>query len=975
MNNNHGFSGTRRFICRKLSAIFLGAILGSLTVFSTVFADDTEVFFGQVDADTNVYPNVMFVLDTSGSMNYTDNGYTGSRLERMKSALNTILDGSTNVNIGLMRFNGSKGGGAVLHPITGINKQVCANSDCGTISLSKQVQSEDDLIAQYLSSIETTPISGRLRLGSPDLIPQVVSIRFQDLNIPSGAQITSAEIEFTGDRSEYGNTELTISGHDIGDAASVGDTLINLNTRPGTDAEVSWQPSNWSKDGEYQSPGIQSVVQEIVNRSDWCGGQSMAFMIEGSGERSAYAYSSDNASKAPTLRITYDSTTVPEDQGCTTKTTLSQISSSADNAYEKTSDGEIVTSGSLMIPLSVTKGKKDKFIKKGKKDEKDKKDKKDKKGSDSSTPVVTRLRFKNLSIPTGAIIQSATIEFEIDGQQDGSLAVTLQAEDVDSAPELTADSGWISDRNTLVTDPVVWTIDDSYTWSSNSKVTTPDLAAQVQSIVNRSGWQVNNHIAFIINQSGTSSSSHQFESYDTDAPGAPKLRVIYKSKVGDDEQQGIAFKTARDDMKTLVNDLSATGGTPIVDAYYEAVQYMLGGSVDYGRQRGVDGGVHRFHRVSHPSSYTGGTVSVDSDCTPANPQSEDCKNEEIDGNPIYISPLADSCQTNHIVFLSDGAATSNSAISKVKNLIGADSCDPSSGNEACGVELATWLNETDHNENISRDQNISTYTIGFNINSDFLSKLATAGGGTYYDAASSEELVAVFQNILGDVLSVDTSFVAPGATVNQFNRLTHRNDVYFALFKPDARPSWSGNLKRYYVGSDNKGNVLIQDENKNAAVNEDSGYFLETASSWWSDTADGGSVELGGAANQISLDGPEGVGDRRVFTYLNDDIPDSGVDLTASAQRLHELNTRISTSDLGLGDSSILENATRRIELLKWARGVDVKDSDLDGDDTNVRQHMGDPMHTQPVLLNYKETGGTKSTIFMATNEGLLHAT
>ncbi len=104
-------------------------------------------------------------------------------------------------------------------------------------------------------------------------------------------------------------------------------------------------------------------------------------------------------------------------------------------------------------------------------------------------------------------------------------------------------------------------------------------------------------------------------------------------------------------------------------------------------------------------------------------------------------------------------------------------------------------------------------------------------------------------------------------------------------------------------------------------------------------------------------------------TFLTD-----GVDLTASAQALHELNTGITASDLGLGDGSIPENATRRVELLKWARGVDVKDEDLDGDETNVRRHMGDPMHTPPVLLNYKEAGGTKSTIFVATNEGLLHA-
>ena len=73
--------------------------------------------------------------------------------------------------------------------------------------------------------------------------------------------------------------------------------------------------------------------------------------------------------------------------------------------------------------------------------------------------------------------------------------------------------------------------------------------------------------------------------------------------------------------------------------------------------------------------------------------------------------------------------------------------------------------------------------------------------------------MARFEDILADVNAVDTSFVAPGATVNQFNRLTHRSDIYFALFRPDDRPTWSGNLKKYQVGLDDDENVVIYDHN------------------------------------------------------------------------------------------------------------------------------------------------------------------
>jgi len=42
-------------------------------------------------------------------------------------------------------------------------------------------------------------------------------------------------------------------------------------------------------------------------------------------------------------------------------------------------------------------------------------------------------------------------------------------------------------------------------------------------------------------------------------------------------------------------------------------------------------------------------------------------------------------------------------------------------------------------------QNISTYTIGFNFSGSFLPSLANAGGGSYFQADSADELVSVFQ--------------------------------------------------------------------------------------------------------------------------------------------------------------------------------------------------------------------------------------
>jgi type IV pilus assembly protein PilY1 len=68
-----------------------------------------------------VRPNVLFILDTSGSMSGMD-GMSEDRLDRMKDALHTILDDANNINVGLMRFTDP--GGPILFPVSYIDEDV-----------------------------------------------------------------------------------------------------------------------------------------------------------------------------------------------------------------------------------------------------------------------------------------------------------------------------------------------------------------------------------------------------------------------------------------------------------------------------------------------------------------------------------------------------------------------------------------------------------------------------------------------------------------------------------------------------------------------------------------------------------------------------------------------------------------------------------------------------------------------------------
>jgi len=101
-----------------LLAIVVGTIAG-LPV--QLEADDTEIYLGNINVSTSVRPNVLFILDTSGSMSATD-GMSQDRLDRMKDALGTILDDANNINVGLMRFTDP--GGPILFPVSYIDEDV-----------------------------------------------------------------------------------------------------------------------------------------------------------------------------------------------------------------------------------------------------------------------------------------------------------------------------------------------------------------------------------------------------------------------------------------------------------------------------------------------------------------------------------------------------------------------------------------------------------------------------------------------------------------------------------------------------------------------------------------------------------------------------------------------------------------------------------------------------------------------------------
>ena len=137
---------------------------------------------------------------------------------------------------------------------------------------------------------------------------QVVGVRFNEINIPQGAVIENAYLQFTVDETSSVATNLSIAAHDTDNAEGFASTSNNISARTKTSAEVSWAPAAWSTVGQsgaaQRSPQLKTIVQEIVNRSDWSKGNSLSIIITGTGERTADSYDG-SPSTAPLLHVDF----------------------------------------------------------------------------------------------------------------------------------------------------------------------------------------------------------------------------------------------------------------------------------------------------------------------------------------------------------------------------------------------------------------------------------------------------------------------------------------------------------------------------------------------------------------------------------------------------------------------------------------------------------------------------------------------
>jgi type IV pilus assembly protein PilY1 len=703
------------------------------------------------------------------------------------------------------------------------------------------------------------------------------------------------------------------------------------------------------------------VIQEIVEHDDWCGGDALALFATwdkaNTGRLRATSFEGDPA-KAPTLEIEYESD-LP-DTTCRRLSLNRQVNNSGDDAHEA-SNGTVTVQSSNSDGISLS----------------------------LHSSGGAGIRFGDLRIPgTAADIESAYLEVTASEDNSNSNTLKIYAQKGSSSPaEFTTQNKNISSRSLTTAQGTI----TSSKWNKGTVYRSDDIAPVIKEVLNSlnaNSWVAGTSSLVFVVKANSTSNNRRVYSYDSGSSNrikAPRLIITFKDR----SREGLG-RTTRDELIDQIDKLEANGNTPIQDTLYESVLYYSGREVDYGAYRGNP--TYGRNRISNPLALQADTytVSTPTGCTSANYNTDTCKAEKLVGaggkQPTYKSPMNDNQQclmTSNVILLTDGEANSANSTTKIKSLIGnqmsqlpskatsnnATNCTVGSGGNACVRELVEWAHEFDivPNEDtnfpypINGIQTLKFYTIGFNIDDPLLEDIARLGGGQYSTVQNEVQLETTFDKYFGDSLETTSTFVAPVAAVNAFNRLFSLNDLYFAIFQPEKNRSWAGNLKKYKIRDD----ATIIDVNANAATAN--GKFVASAKSFWSngtDDADGASVTKGGANAMVPNHA-----DRKIYTftgsYSGTTLGSGSFSLTAASNNLHSSNNNLTAATFN--NPTLVSSYT---DLIDWIRGKDVKNN------SSANRHViGDPIHSSPVAITY---GGTESDpdimLYLTTNTGFLHA-
>ncbi len=485
------------------------------------------IFTNAADANNRTYTNSFITWNTNGSV--TGETY---RTPDLSSIFSTMFSGKFDAeNIGF-KLVGNQQGGMTVESYEGS----ASSAPKLIINYETEHQKIERLINLNYDDAEELVTTGTVYLNNGTLemgqnLTRATGVRFENITIPSGAQIQDAYIEFYSYGASAG-ADLVIR-NELNNPITYNNNTKNVTGRNYTVRKVEWSTGAWSSSYMmFRTPNLKEIIDE--NRlGQWQSGQALAFKLDGDGYARAWSRNG-SAQYQPKLVIEYlnngEGPSVGE--APIDETIRAFISQSSNDAEEYLTTGSI-TLGDGVLEIG---------------------------GKNGSTPQITGLRFENISIPSGAQIEDAYIEFYSYGNSNDYTEIIFRSE-LGNASIYSSSRNDISQREYTLR-KVKWEVES---WStSNTKYRTPNLKEIIDE--NRlEGWTSGSSLAFKLEGDGGNIRAwarNGSESYQ------PRLVIKY---LNNNKGPDVGAVPLDETIRTYVSESSN-----------DAEEYLMTGSIDLG---------------------------------------------------------------------------------------------------------------------------------------------------------------------------------------------------------------------------------------------------------------------------------------------------------------------------------------------------------------------------------------------------------
>ena len=369
---------------------------------------------------------------------------------------------------------------------------------------------------------------------------RTTGLRFQTVNVPQGATITRATLNFVPASSDDRNVSFAVAAEASDNASDF--SGADFSYRPTTVA-TNWTPAPWRTENPPtvtdSGADVTEQVQTVVNRAGWCGNNAMAFIIKpngGTGSRTAISQDGHNTLK-PVLSISYTG----GDTGCSRPIVNLSLIDEKDDARQYRTTGKKGSNTTVNVSQSTLA-----FT-----------------SSDSQYTYIGA-RYQKVPFKKGATVNDVRLYVTPNSNSGTTATANVYFHDVDNSPAFNTNDNNLGERAA--------TTKASCTFESQGPgipvfCDAPNLKNALQSVLNRSGWSDGNSLSVLIEQS--SSSSLSLQAFESNRNAAISLQVTL-DKASDLTDS--AYKV-RDYMKGLVDNMNANGMTPLVGLLSQAASY------------------------------------------------------------------------------------------------------------------------------------------------------------------------------------------------------------------------------------------------------------------------------------------------------------------------------------------------------------------------------------------------------------------